>query len=153
LGATPEVGLSYGTLVHLTFYVPITLWGLLVLAHYGIELSATAALGRLARAEGEEASRGGVSTTLIAAGGPAEAVGRRASDAFVRSIVEALLHADLALLPERQRGKALGETARFVEDQVSALPARLRLAFRVGLLALATEARMLTLRSYGRLSL
>jgi uncharacterized protein (TIRG00374 family) len=49
LGAPSASAFAYAVLVHATFYVPVTLWGLLVLFRYGVEFASLRALTRTAR--------------------------------------------------------------------------------------------------------
>jgi hypothetical protein len=42
-GIAQPTALAYATLVHLCFYIPITVWGACAMMWYGVELSSTAA--------------------------------------------------------------------------------------------------------------
>jgi uncharacterized protein (TIRG00374 family) len=49
VGVAPAVGVSYAVVVHLGFYVPITLWGIGIILWYGLQLGQTIAMARQAR--------------------------------------------------------------------------------------------------------
>ena len=48
LGVAPAASFAYAVLVHATFYVPITLWGLLALFTYGVEFARLRTITRAA---------------------------------------------------------------------------------------------------------
>jgi uncharacterized protein (TIRG00374 family) len=53
VGAPSSQAFAYAVLVHATFYVPVTLWGLAVLFHYGVEFTTLRMLARTGKqAEG-----------------------------------------------------------------------------------------------------
>lgn len=55
-GIEQPTALAYATLVHLCFYIPITVWGACAMMWYGVELSATAARAQREAAEAQAAA-------------------------------------------------------------------------------------------------
>jgi hypothetical protein len=55
-GIPQATALAYATLVHLCFYIPITMWGACAMMWYGVELSATAARAQREAAEAAAAA-------------------------------------------------------------------------------------------------
>lgn len=49
LGVEQNVAISYAIIVHLTFYIPITLWGLIATLWYGIELTSATTIAQSAK--------------------------------------------------------------------------------------------------------
>ncbi len=49
VGVAAAVGLSYSVVVHLAFYVPITLWGVGIMLWYGLQVGHTISMARQAR--------------------------------------------------------------------------------------------------------
>lgn len=52
-GIAAPTALAYATLVHLSWFIPITIWGALVMMWYGVELSSAETLAQRARREAE----------------------------------------------------------------------------------------------------
>lgn len=50
-GIAAPTALAYATLVHLSWFIPITIWGAIVMMWYGVELSSAATLAKEAKAE------------------------------------------------------------------------------------------------------
>lgn len=125
-GVAPNVALAYAVLVHLTFYVPATLWGASAMLWYGVQVGKTVALARAARRSPGRASIGGIPVRVIARrdATPPEA----APSAFDRALTEALLPPELARDPG-----VVGTVSGFLAGQVAALPAKLRGLYLAGM--------------------
>jgi uncharacterized protein (TIRG00374 family) len=65
-GVASATAMGYAVLVHLTFYVPVTLWGAIAILWYGFQVGAAAALARSARRSPAHATVGGVPLSVIA---------------------------------------------------------------------------------------
>ncbi len=145
VGVAGAVALSYAVLVHLAFYVPITLWGLLVIGGYGVTLGET--LSRVRRAQPLA-----LTDELLAAPPAVDPPAPRAS-AFVRAIVESFVSADDLGLDARDHARAVDEVAAFVEGQIESLPARLALLHELGMLGFRFATRLRYVRGFCKLSL
>jgi uncharacterized protein (TIRG00374 family) len=124
-GVAESVAFSYAVLAHLSFYVPITLWGLAILLWYGLSLSALRAEAAAARplAPGSQAfSR---SPARPARSDPARA------RPFTVALVESWLPPDDDYA---EKSVVVQETARFVDAQLADLPARLAWLHAAGML-------------------
>ncbi len=142
-GVAPATALGYAVLVHLAFYVPITVWGAIAILRYGVEVGATVAAARSARAAPAQRDVEGVPVHFIA---HVEAP-REATDVSEMSIAlgEALIP---ACSPETLR-----EVARFMDGQIAALPPRLRTLFHLGMTFFRITVRARYLSSFCALPL
>lgn len=162
VGVGEAVAFGYAALVHLSFYVPITAWGLVVLLGYGVSVGET-----VARARGAEPLALD-DAWLAETEPPAGPAARAESDPFLRALVESLVPLDECAEPARTR--VVADVASFVAGEIDALPGRLALLFGVGMvgfrlltavrfargfaaLPLASRRRWASLWAYGGFSL
>jgi hypothetical protein len=138
---------AYATVVHLAFYVPVTIWGAIAMAWYGVEVGATAAITRSAQKPQRTADVRGLTLHEIAPLPAASKLGP--ASAFTHSIVEAIVVPEHGLA----HTAAVRNSAEFVHGQIEALEPRLRLMFRVGMVGFRLLARMRYLRGFCDLSL
>lgn len=141
-GVAEATAVAYATLVHLAFYVPATIWGASAMLWYGVELGTTAAAAREARRSNRKASARGVPYVEIARLAPPPP--EPPASAMTRGLVEALVVGD-DRVPDPA---AVEHAATFVEGQLRALPARLRLLFGCGMAAFRFTTRLRFLRGY-----
>jgi glycosyltransferase 2 family protein len=141
-GASKAVALSYALVVHASFYVPITLWGIGILFAHGLSLGEIVARARQARPLAESGART-----------PALRLPPAALPAVTTlAICEALLPLDE--LPERlDRRKILRDVARFVDDELRDLPGHLAWLLSVGMLGFRAATALRFLRSLASLPL
>jgi glycosyltransferase 2 family protein len=138
-GVPPATALSYAVLVHLSFFLPVTLWGAGAVLWYGVQVGATAAAARAARAAPEREVLGGVGVHVIARLASSRSPGRVTP--FDLALTEALV------TPRGGADRAhVAEAAAFVAQEIDALPARLRALVAVGMLAFRLFVRV----RYGR---
>jgi hypothetical protein len=133
--------------VHLAFYIPVTIWGALAMLWYGVDVGATAAMARAARAPAEVTTTAGVAVHELAQLPPVRA--DEPASAFTLAMVEAVVVPE-GHEPERT---ALADTATFVHGQLRALPPELRVMFDCGMLFFRTITRLRYVRGYCDLSL
>jgi uncharacterized protein (TIRG00374 family) len=140
-GVAPSVSLAYAVLVHFAFYVPVTLWGAGAMLWYGVQVGATAAIGRAARRSPGQKLIAGVTVHVIArvestppSAGPSE---------FDLALTEALLPGQEAPHPA-----VLRDVATFLADEVDALPPRLRTLYQMGMATFRLWVRLRYLRSF-----
>jgi uncharacterized protein (TIRG00374 family) len=138
-GVDGPVAFGYAVLVHATFFVPITLWGVGVLVAHGLSIGRAMALGRDA-----EPMRAGPLRASGAAAAPAEPPASR----FTRALTEAALPLDRDGLAGEAGAEVVNEVAGFVAGQIRELPVRLRALFAVGLGAFRTATRLRYLRGF-----
>lgn len=143
VGVTEATGFSYAALVHLAFYVPITIWGVGIVVAYGFKLGANLDAQKSASPQG-----------LLSAGQHFVAPGELADpapDATTLALCEALIPEE-PLVPE-QRAAVLRECARFTAGQLAALPFRLRVYYACGMLALRGSTLLRHARPFCKLPL
>lgn len=137
-GVPEVVALAYATLVHLSIYIPCTLWGAGAMLWYGVEVGNTAALARSARASSKTTTVRGVPVVEIAPMSPAPP-GEPVS-AFLTGLVEAMVG--------KGEPAALAYTAAFVDGQLKALQPKLRFLFECGMTFFRFVTRLRFLRGY-----
>ncbi len=125
-GVPEATSFSYAVLVHLTFYAPVTLWGVAAMGWYGIELGTVLAMQRAGRLL-DPKTAGGLPVRVITP--LVRASHEPAPSRLLQSICE-------ALLPDHDlpdRAAAVQRVCAFVAGQTAALPWYLRLAMTLGL--------------------
>jgi glycosyltransferase 2 family protein len=140
LGADPTVGFAYAVLVHATFYLPVTVWGLAALFRYGVELASlegvTGAIRNLPEAASESPLR---VVGIVAATAPTRPV---RPGPLLRAIVDAVLPQAVPDLGAITAEKVQADVSLFVSGQIQALPRRLQQALAAGLTAFALSVRI-----------
>jgi len=146
LGITGASALGFALVVHLAFYIPITLWGFGIILSYGMTLGSTSRAGH--PLPGSILEAGPHEITIVSAassGTPAEI----RPEAFLTALVEALIPTELASTEGHEQ--LVAETSTFVAEQVGHLPSPFREAFRCGLLFLATTCLVSALHPFAGL--
>jgi uncharacterized protein (TIRG00374 family) len=150
LGAAAPTAFAYAVLVHAAFYVPVTLWGVLALLRYGVELAQLKSITRAVRNLPETEPSG--TPMRVVASLPASAPpGPLPVARLLESVIDAFLpwqEGVLAGMPESDERVVVGRVATFVNGEVRALPRRLQLAFSAGLMAFAAWARLSNPRGF-----
>jgi glycosyltransferase 2 family protein len=141
-GVPAATAMGYALLVHLTFYVPVTLWGAGAILWYGVQVGTTAALARAARSSPLTETVGCVTVHVIARLEPMRPP-RDASE-FDIALTEALLTPHGSALDH----SALSEVATFLSQEMEALPARLRVMFETGMATFRFYVRLRYFRSF-----
>jgi uncharacterized protein (TIRG00374 family) len=157
LGNLPAPAFAYAVLVHATFFVPITVWGVAALLAYGVEFASLRSLTRAAtRAVPVAGAPVAVPAGVLLETLPAAAVAaRRGRSRLLASVVRAFLVATgetwAALAPEL-RERVAADVVAFVQGQIDVLSNRLRVLFYVGLHGFALVVRLTHLRGFARLA-
>lgn len=141
-GVPEPVAVAYATLVHLAFYVPVTLWGAGAMLWYGVEVGSTAAIAREARKSRKVTTARGVPFVEIAE--VASAAREQPASAFTIGLVEAVVVGE-GRTPEPA---AVAYAATFVDGQLQALQPKLRLLFDSGMTFFRFVTRLRFLRGY-----
>ena len=145
-GVEGATAFGYATLVHLAFFVPVTVWGAGAMLWYGVQLGETAARVREAKASPKTKEVGGVSAFVIARV-PASAGVTKATD-FDRALAEAVLPDDV---PHTEG--LVGDVADFFAGTMAALPSRIRVLYQIGMATFRFWVRVRYLRSFCGLDL
>lgn len=139
VGVSEPVAFGYAVVVHLSFYVPITLWGVGIAFAYGVSFGEMASQAAEARPLSPEAERKPVATLRPARRASAEP--RPATVAVCEAVVP------LDQLPAGTDASAIVlDVARFVDDETRDLPGKLAWLFAIGMLGF----RMLSLLRFLR---
>jgi uncharacterized protein (TIRG00374 family) len=141
-GVPEATALAYATLVHLAFYIPVTIWGTAAMLWYGVEVGSTAAIAREARKGGKRETVRGVQAVVVAQLTPEPAA--PPASAFTVGLLEAI-----AVAPGRTPEPAgIQYAATFVEGQIAALQPKLRILYNIGMTGFRFVTRLRFLRGY-----
>jgi uncharacterized membrane protein YbhN (UPF0104 family) len=146
-GVPGATAMGYALVVHLAFFVPVTLWGAGAILWYGIQVGATAALAQAAKALPRPATVDGIPMNVIARL-EASPASTRAPSAFERSLTETFVASD----PMPPDPAAIDAAATFLAEQIDALPGRLRFLYSVGMAVFRVWVRVTQRRSFCVLS-
>jgi hypothetical protein len=122
--------MSFAIVVHLTFYIPITLWGVSVILWYGIALSST--LTAAAAAKRAPPAAANEKMPLVVLGRIERHTREVESNDFFRALSEALVPLHSLEVDAADREQILEDVTSFVREQLNSLPAKLRLMFAIG---------------------
>ncbi|HZR26131.1 MAG TPA: lysylphosphatidylglycerol synthase transmembrane domain-containing protein [Vicinamibacterales bacterium] len=138
-GVASSTAFAYAVIVHLAFFVPMTIWGVSVIAWYGFVQWRT----------GRDADRVGDALALVPDAPPDDP----RFGALMQSIVEALVPWQTLTLDAERRAQALRSATRFVVGEIHALPIPLRALFSIGMLGFRVVVRATTGRGFCDLAL
>lgn len=146
-GVAEPTALAYATVVHLAFYVPVTIWGAGAMLWYGVEVGATAAMARAARVARKQTTVSGVPVREIASLAPAAP--ELPATEFTITLCESVI------VPEGARADrdVLEQVGAFVQGQLGALNPQLSFLFRAGMTFFRFLTRLRYVRGYCELSL
>ena len=143
VGVPRTTGFGYAILVHATFFVPVTIWGLASLAGHGLSIGRALALTREAGSLPAGAARLAPRTAAPADPRPSR---------FLLALTEAAVPLDRDGLDAATARTVVDEVATFVAGQIRELPVRLRGLFQVGLLGFRFVTRLRFARGYCELA-
>jgi uncharacterized protein (TIRG00374 family) len=146
-GVPETTALSYAVMVHLAFFVPVTLWGAGAMLWYGVQVGATAAMAQAARAAPVLQALHGIPLHVIAHLEPPPP--RSPASRFQVALTEAVV----APPGGGPLSAHVADVATFVAQELDALPARLRAMFAAGMLAFRVFVRLRFGRGFCRLDL
>jgi len=139
LGVPRDTGFAYAVLVHATFFVAVTLYGVVVLVSYGFAVGRTLALSREARLAPAGAARVAPRPAAFAEPRPSR---------FSLALAEAAVPLDRDGLSGEAAAAVLAEVAGFVDGQMRELPVRLRALFHAGLAGFRAATRLRYARGF-----
>ncbi|HTM57910.1 MAG TPA: lysylphosphatidylglycerol synthase transmembrane domain-containing protein [Candidatus Udaeobacter sp.] len=145
-GVASSVAFSYAVLVHLAFYVPITIWGLAVILTQGLSVGRTLALSRMAQPiPSLPRALAGLGTRISTA----RRIDRpQAPSRFMMALSEAAIPVEADGLSEPDRTEVIHQVAEFVTGQLAELPFRLRFLFMVGMSGFRLATRGILWRDF-----
>jgi hypothetical protein len=141
-GVAGPTALVYATLVHLAFYVPVTIWGAGAMLWYGVEVGSTAAMAREAKKGNKETTVRGVPVVELAPVAPLPPEPK--ASAFTIGLVEAIVVGPNSV-PDPT---AVNYAATFVDGQINALSTKLQFMFACGMSFFRFVTRLRFLRGY-----
>jgi hypothetical protein len=142
-GVETSTAFSYAALVHLSFYVPITLWGVAIAFAYGLSFSEM--VNRAAAARPIDAG----SEPLVSLRASCEPHAAEPSRFFL-ALAEALVPREQEIAEKTQ---VVRDVARFVQTELSDLPARLGWLLAIGLTGFRVVTVLLKLSRFETLEI
>jgi len=129
----PSTAISYAVVVHLIFYSTVTIWGVIAMARYGVELGATAALAWEAKPVGLAELSAESSFALITSvpSLKSEELPIKLTPFWI-ALTEAMCPA-VAPIDSAQQKQACTLAAQFLCEELSALPLKLRTLLKIGM--------------------
>jgi uncharacterized protein (TIRG00374 family) len=146
VGVASGTALSYAVLVHLAFFVPVTIAGGIVMLVYGVGMSRTLALLEVARSA-PPLGAPELGPVIAVLDRPTVSVDPPVPSAFTLALCEAIAHPAVDRAGTR-RAEVLTDVGRFVEAQLGSLPTQLRLAFELAMRAFRWLVALRTLRTF-----
>jgi uncharacterized protein (TIRG00374 family) len=149
VGVAGPLALAYAIVVHIAFFIPVTIWGLGVIVWYGFVGWRALALMRQAIPFSTRDAAGVTMVAIVADAAPID----RPSGQLLKGIVEALVPWRQLSLTDAEGAHLVNDTTRFVVGEIDALPVRLRFLFGLGLVGFRAVVRCTTGRGFCQLSL
>jgi uncharacterized protein (TIRG00374 family) len=152
IGTVSEsTALSYAVVVHLVFYTTVTIWGVIAMARYGLELGTTAALAWQAK---PITNLPDSDTMAIITSVPTQKHSNHCFtvNAFWLALVAASVPTGNLVLSAEERAEAVKYATEFVCSELSALPPFLRAPFKLGILSFRTITIVTNLCPFENLS-
>ncbi len=147
-GVNESIALSYAIVTHLTFYIPITIWGGAVLLAYGSRLRMAA--DRTIPETTDEPIRFAHLAALPAAG---EHKNLSAAARFYGALVETLIPAVGPPLDDAEASRSRAHVLQFVFDQLNCLPNRVFVLYTIGIAGFRAVTWLRYLRPFQSLPL
>lgn len=148
---TEETAISYAVVVHLIFFTITTIWGIIAMASYGLQLGATAALAWEAKpikALPEEQSKESGHPLSLITSVPASTSQKFVGSPFWQRMCDAFLPYEELALSDQQQNASSERVSAFVIEQLNALPPTLRLLQAIGFTGFRAWVILETLRPF-----
>ncbi|MBK8220299.1 MAG: flippase-like domain-containing protein [Candidatus Obscuribacter sp.] len=154
----PSTAISYAVVVHLIFYATVTIWGVIAMARYGMELGTTAALAweakplPLQELEAQAHNFALITSTPVVKN---EVLCFKKTP-FWRSLTEAMVlpaEEHQLSLAEEERARALEDATDFLCREISSLPPKLAGMLKIGTIGFRVLAALISFNTFENLSL
>lgn len=129
----PNVAVSYAVLVHLVYYVTVTVWGVYALARYTLELGSTAALAWEAKPIRALPADTHESASLITSYPQLSSKAVESVTKFWSGLCECFIPDEHRLADADAFQRVLRDASLFTVSELERLPFRLRVLFDIGL--------------------
>lgn len=154
----PSTAISYAVVVHLIFYSTVTIWGVIAMARYGVELGSTAALAWEAKPlPADELAHLGQNIDIITSVPQVKNETLAISNGkYWLALTEAMIGEDnfsTAKISDAEREQALQYTADFLCLELSSLPTRLRTLLKIGMFGFRFISALISFNLFENLSL
>jgi len=147
-----STALSYAVVVHLVFYSTVTIWGVIAMARYGLELGTTAALAWEAK-PATDLPTTETSLSVITSVPTQSTVNHCFKvNPFWLSVVSASLPTRALALSADERRAAVRYATEFTCSELGALPTKLRFLFKVGIFGFRTITMLTNFNAFENLA-
>ena len=133
-----STALSYAVVVHLVFYTTVTVWGVIAMARYGLELGTTAALAWEAKPISDLPEDNDALSVITSVPTQQRSNHCFKPTPFWLSVVAASVPTGSLTLTTEERAEATNYATQFVCTGLGALPSFLRILFKIGILSFRT---------------
>jgi len=151
-----STALSYAVVVHLVFYITVTVWGVIAMARYGLELGTTAALAWEAKPITDlPAGLSAVENSMaIITSVPTKSQSNHCFkvNSFWLAVVAASLPTGSLALSVEDKNAAMLYATEFTCSELGALPSKLRFLFKVGIFAFRSLTTVTQFSAFEKLS-
>lgn len=145
---TEETAISYAVVVHLIFFTITTIWGIIAMASYGLQLGATAALAWEAKPIKELPEEQSKHPLSLITSVPAATSQKFVGSAFWQCMCDSFLPYEELGLSQEVRNVSSARVSAFVIEQLNALPPTLRLLQSIGFTGFRTWVMLETFRPF-----
>jgi hypothetical protein len=138
--------LSFATVTHLAFYIPITFWGMMIILIYGVGLRQT--LRQVKKAKPIDNQLGMLSPPVKVPPPEIQESDFEGDNTFIFRLTEAVLPPDCA-----STKATVSNVAAFVRGQIESLPTRFQFLLKLGMAGFAAFVMVRYFRGFSSLSL
>jgi uncharacterized protein (TIRG00374 family) len=151
-GVSSSIAFSYAIVAHLTFYVPITLWSMWVLAALGMRWHSIASLRRMANPV--DAAAPGIEEFTNIMSLPQRPVREEIERAtpFYVALADAIMPMEDVQLSAREQEAVRSKVVEFLKGELDCLSHRLFVMFTIGMLVFRFATRLRFFQSFCDLS-
>jgi len=130
-----STALSYAVVVHLVFYTTVTVWGVIAMARYGLELGTTAALAWEAKPITNLPEANDAMAVITSVPTQKRTNHCFKTTPFWLAVVGSSVPTGSLVLSSEERAAAINYSTQFVCSELSVLPSFLRFLLKIGILA------------------
>lgn len=150
--APESIAFSYAVVVHLVFYSTVTIWGVIAMARYGLELGTTAALAWQAKPI-STLQLDSESLSVITSVPTQKYVNHCFKvNSFWLAVVSASVPDGAVALPAAERADAVNYACSFTCAELGSLPSQLRILFKIGIFGFRVITILTNLMPFENLS-
>ena len=133
-----NTALSYAVVVHLVFFITVTVWGVFALARYSMEVGSTAAMAWDAKPIASLPEQTLQSASVITSYPEISSKTEREITQFWSGLCDCFVPPEHKPLDSQKASESLREATKFLVTELEVLPFRLRVLFAIGITGFKT---------------